>query len=250
MLIYHRGRHGADIGIAESTLPAIARALDEGAGAIEIDVRLHRPSGELYILHDPSLERTTDGRGKLNDHDPNEIGRRVTIYGAKIPTLREVYKVVGDKAVLVLDIKSPDAAEPAVELYARMTPGRLPRARWKIVPSSFHHASMTALAKHYPLLEPRAIMDCVPTASYLRTLARGGIRGIHLARDAAVMDAEAGFALRDLARTLGLKIWLWTANDRAGFHDACAYGADAIFTDRPDVLSLLVPRASYAQHRF
>ena len=65
LVIAHRG---ASAEAPENTLPAFARALAVGAPAVELDV--YAAHGELWVIHDDALDRTTNGTGRLEDHNP------------------------------------------------------------------------------------------------------------------------------------------------------------------------------------
>ena len=88
----HRGASDA---APENTLPAFARAVEQGADGIELDVHLSR-DGELVVIHDETLDRTTDGAGWVKDRTLAELRALRADNGlpgfaeARIPTLREV----------------------------------------------------------------------------------------------------------------------------------------------------------------
>ncbi|MDH3416983.1 MAG: glycerophosphodiester phosphodiesterase family protein [Gammaproteobacteria bacterium] len=101
--IAHRG--GIVPGYAENTLAAYRRAISYGVDIIEIDLRGTR-DGEVIILHDETLERTTDGRGKVTDHTLGELKQLNAGSGESIPSYAEVLDLVADTGVkLLLDIK-------------------------------------------------------------------------------------------------------------------------------------------------
>lgn len=101
--IAHRG--GIVPGYAENTLAAYRRAISYGVDVIEIDLRGTR-DGEVIILHDETLERTTDGRGKVTDHTLGELKQLNAGSGESIPSYAEVLDLVADTGVkLLLDIK-------------------------------------------------------------------------------------------------------------------------------------------------
>ena len=107
--IAHRG--GIVPGYAENTLAAYRRAISYGVDVIEIDLRGTR-DGEVIILHDETLERTTDGRGKVTDHTLAELKQLNAGGGASIPSYAEVLDLVSDTGVkLLLDIKVSSALD-------------------------------------------------------------------------------------------------------------------------------------------
>ncbi len=101
--IAHRG--GIVPGYAENTLAAYRRAISYGVDVIEIDLRGTR-DGEVIILHDETLDRTTDGTGKVTDYTLGELKQLNAGAGELIPTSAEVIELVAGTGVkLLLDIK-------------------------------------------------------------------------------------------------------------------------------------------------
>ena len=88
----------------ENTLRAFRRALEMGADRIEVDVRL-TADGHIIALHDETVDRTTNGSGYARDMTLREIKRLDAGKGERIPTLREIIKLVRDRADLLIDVK-------------------------------------------------------------------------------------------------------------------------------------------------
>ena len=122
-IIAHRG---AMRDRPENTLAAIQRAIDVGADAVELDVRMSK-DGVLFLLHDPTLDRTTNGRGTASDRTMAELkhldagaafDRR--FHGEPIPTLAEALHACGDRIDVLLDLKETgDAYAEAVARTVR-----------------------------------------------------------------------------------------------------------------------------------
>ncbi len=101
--VAHRG--GIVAGYPENTLSAFRRAIETGADVIEIDLRGTK-DGEIVILHDSTLDRTTDGSGPVTDHTLAELKSLDAGGGERIPTYEEVLSLVsGTRVKLLLDIK-------------------------------------------------------------------------------------------------------------------------------------------------
>ena len=101
--VAHRG--GIVPGYPENTLTAYRRAISHGVDVIEIDLRGTR-DGEVIILHDETLDRTTDGTGKVTDYTLKELKQLDAGGGESIPTYEEVLDLVqGTGVKLLLDIK-------------------------------------------------------------------------------------------------------------------------------------------------
>jgi len=101
--IAHRG--GIVPGYAENTLAAYRRAISIGVDVIEIDLRGTR-DGEVIVLHDETLDRTTDGSGMVTDRTLDELKQLNAGGGESIPSYAEVLELAANSGVkLLLDIK-------------------------------------------------------------------------------------------------------------------------------------------------
>jgi glycerophosphoryl diester phosphodiesterase len=101
--IAHRG--GIIPGVPENTLAAFRRAMLEGAEVIEIDLRASK-DGQVVVMHDPSVDRTTNGSGKVSEMYWVDLARLDAGGGERIPTFAEVLDLVkGSGVKLLLDIK-------------------------------------------------------------------------------------------------------------------------------------------------
>lgn len=102
-VVAHRG--GLDSGFPENTLPAFRHAVAAGAHVIELDVRATR-DGQVVVLHDPRVDRTTNGRGLVHHLTGPALRRLDAGNGVRVPTLRDVLLDADIRDVeLLLDIK-------------------------------------------------------------------------------------------------------------------------------------------------
>ncbi|MBD3267768.1 hypothetical protein GF373_13950 [bacterium] len=111
-VVAHRG--GADLGPPENTLPAFEKAIEIGAHLIEIDIRQTK-DGHLVILHDSTVNRTTDGQGRVRDLTLKEIQqldagswKGEQYKGTKVPTLQEALLFMKGRIRPDLDFKQGD----------------------------------------------------------------------------------------------------------------------------------------------
>ena len=107
---------GASHYAPENTLPAFALAAAQGADGIELDVHLSK-DGELVVIHDEELDRTTDGTGLVRDHTLAQLqalcadNHMPGFADARIPTLREVLALVRPTPLLVnIELKTGSAS--------------------------------------------------------------------------------------------------------------------------------------------
>jgi glycerophosphoryl diester phosphodiesterase len=111
MVVAHRGFSGTS---PENTLVAFKKAIDPGADMIELDVRLSK-DGEVVVIHDESLERTTNGKGRVIDLTLDELKKldagskfHPSFSGERIPALREVLQLAHDRVLVNIELKKGD----------------------------------------------------------------------------------------------------------------------------------------------
>ncbi len=103
------GHRGAPADEPENTLGSFRRALAVGVAAVELDVQLTK-DGRLAVIHDETLDRTTNGRGPVKNFTLAELKRLDAGRGEAIPSLEEVFDLVQGQAHLVVELKQPEAA--------------------------------------------------------------------------------------------------------------------------------------------
>ncbi|HSX29994.1 MAG TPA: glycerophosphodiester phosphodiesterase [Candidatus Saccharimonadales bacterium] len=114
-IVGHRGAMGLAF---QNTISAIKTALKLDLYAIEIDVRL-TADGHLVLLHDANTGKVSPTPVKIHDHTLAELDAITLHNGDHIPTLEEVFKLVGSRVALMLDIKDEGVAEPMLRLLAK-----------------------------------------------------------------------------------------------------------------------------------
>src|SRR5215213_7066267 len=108
--IGHRGASGLE---PENTLRAFRRAEVEGADALELDLRVTR-DGHLVVLHDRTVNRTTDGTGLVGELTLAEVQELDAGMGEKVPALREILEAT--TLPIHAELKVVEAAEPLATL--------------------------------------------------------------------------------------------------------------------------------------
>ena len=208
IIVFHRGRHGQinkDLRLEENTLPAIEQAILENAQIIEVDVW-----SNLKICHDPQQ--------------------------SAVLTLTEVMKVVNGRCGINIEIKSPSTAPQVIRLVKEAISSGVWAAE-QFVFSSFHHLTAIQCKVALPEIRVAAISDGIPLSQYVRELHSKGIANLHLHWANIYMDIESGYQLQSILRELEMQLWVWTVNDIDVCKTVVDYGVDAIFTDKPDLLS-------------
>ncbi len=175
-LVAHRG---SSIDRPECTLAAITRAIESGATAVEVDVRTSKDR-QLVILHDATLDRTTNGSGNVNERTLAEIKQldAGSWFDAKykdqrVPTLKEVLTVCHGRIDVLLDLKEKgDAYDRAVaaEVKAAGQPRRV-----------IIGARSVEQAGRFRKLLPRARqLGLIPNTESIEAFAEAGVETIRL----------------------------------------------------------------------
>jgi len=110
--IGHRGAKGYE---PENTLLSFQKALDLGVDGIELDVHRSR-DGEIIVIHDEKINRTTNGEGLVADFSLTELKSFKINETHTIPTLKEVFDLVNQKCFVNVELKGNGTAKPVVAL--------------------------------------------------------------------------------------------------------------------------------------
>lgn len=222
--IGHRGAKGH---LAENTLESIQKALDIGVDMIEIDV--HKcASGELWVIHDFTLDRTTDGSGEIAKK-PAEVIRKLRIEGRyKIPLLTEVLDLIEGKCLINIELKGLNTAAPVIELVKRKVNG----GKWQY--SDFIISSF----QKNELFETRKLDEKVPIAVLSKASVPEAIE-IGKMLKASAIHPSLGIITRDntkLSQDAGFSVNVWTVNEREDILRMIDFGVDGIISDYPNRL--------------
>ena len=218
-LIYHRGRHGyvsQDSGVVlnpENSLLAFRSAVELGASMIEFDARKNPLGG----VHFPIIA-----------HDPGTFG--------KTPTIVEALDVIDDKCGVNIEIKDPSIWERTLGIVCwYITYKRWPKERFVI--STFHHPTAMAIKKRFRQITVSVIMDAIPDVRYLDILSDAHIDNLHMEYMNADMDMQNKSQFMTRATQLGFHTWVWTVNDVQTAKRVYDWGAERIFTDKPELFA-------------
>lgn len=213
--IAHRG---ASRECRENSLPAFARALDLGADGIELDVHCTR-DGIVVVHHDsmlPTDPRYGPASGRaLRDVASSEL-RQVDDPMLALPTLDETLDLVGDRAETFVELKGT-AIERDVVACIR-------RHRGSHAVHAFDHAAIERVAAAAPDIRRGLLFDASPR-DLEATVRRTGARDLWPRHDLA------SAALIGQARTLGLRVIVWTVNDPTAIAGLVAAGVDGLCSD-------------------
>jgi glycerophosphoryl diester phosphodiesterase len=237
LVVGHRGGRG-DGWPPENTLRAFERAYEQGARAIELDVRTCA-GGEVVVFHDETLERVTQGRDRrrVRDLTWEHLAAVDLRDSATIPTLVAALAWARTRGVAVNVEMKHDV--PHRSSLARATLADIRASGADVLLSSFD-PFLLAMAAVSGLAVPRALLTHARqrrTADALQELARPPVvRALHVERAQATAEALARYRRR------GLRIGVWTVNDPDEARQLVRLGAATIISDRPgDILRALDP---------
>ena len=218
MIIGHRGAAALE---PENTLLSIERAIEIGVDAVEIDVHLSKDK-ELVVIHDATMDRTTNGTGPVNSYTVQEIKRLDAGKGETIPTLQEVIDLIDRQVMLVIELKEEGTEMSVVDLLVRNN------LFDKACVISFWHRLVKTVKEMDSRIKTGVLLVGSPVDTCIATQASA---------DALVMKYT--FIDRELvkmAHEKGLKVFIWNIDDRDLLKPYVGMGVDAIGTNDPRVL--------------
>lgn len=215
----HRGASGHK---PENTLAAFSAALLSGCDGIELDVFAHH--GELVVIHDRQVDRTTDGHGYLEDFTSAQLFALDAGGGQSIPTLWQVLEMCGNRVQLNIELKGHDTA-PLLEQLLRRAVRELALDPATVLVSSFHHPLLKQLHLLWPELPLGVLIAHYPLE--LDALLLPGIRSLHC--DRGFIDA----ALVNAVHQADLKLYVYTVNQQREALALRQIGVDGIFCNYP-----------------
>ena len=230
LVIAHRGASAA---APENTIAAFERALTDGADAIQLDVHLSRDDHPV-VIHDPTLERTTNGWGPVRGHTMRELKRLdagawrgAAFAGQRLQTLQEVLERFRGRTKFWIELKGGPDLYPDVE------------------------ERIVGLLEVYDVIDEALVQTFDPAAlarlrAFSRELSLGAVlargpldveRDVPPAASAVCPSAEIlGAPEREAIRRSGRQCHVWTVNEPALMDRLVDWSVDGIITDRPDLL--------------
>ena len=228
--IAHRGASGRGLA-PENTLAAFEKALDIGVDMLEIDVRV-TGDGQLIVLHDPSLDRTTDCEGIVREMGLDEIRQADAGDGERVPILREVFELARNRAPILLEIKSDFIAERVVQAIADA------QIEEQVVVQSFNPQTVERVKRLAPHLPSSLLIGELPTTPS-RVRARRLVSQVLEvgANTLSIWHATLTPSLIEEMRKRGIAVWAWTVDEEITMRDLAMMGVQGLVTNYPDVLN-------------
>jgi glycerophosphoryl diester phosphodiesterase len=233
----------------ENSLLAFRNAMALGVDALEFDLHLTR-DGEVVVIHDATLDRTTTASGRVRDRTLAEVRnahiktREGTPTGERVPTFAEVLDLASASAVQLLpEIKVGADGQPYPDIEEKVV--ALIRARGllsRVTIQAFHSQTIGRLRG----VQPDVRTMLLGSRRQLESKG-GGAEAVRWAREAGATDVGLDFHIVDAAvvsasRAARIRLSVWTVNDEADIRRMVDLGVDVIMSDRPDLVRRLIGR--------
>lgn len=217
----HRGNPAEE---PENTLASFRSALELGVDMVECDVH-QSAQGELIVIHDHTLDRTTNGSGLVVQQSTAELRELDAGNGEHLPLLGELLELVSGRAGLCIELKQIPIAYPGLEerLVSVLREHELVEQTAVI---SFLHASVRRLKELEPNLQVGILEGARPIDPV--GMMRGALADIYAPHYAA-MDPE----LVEAVHAAGGSVGVWTVDDDQAVAWCRACRPDSVFTNRP-----------------
>ncbi|RLE74539.1 MAG: glycerophosphodiester phosphodiesterase [Thermoprotei archaeon] len=217
-IVGHRGAKGLE---PENTILSIRKALEIGVDAVEVDVRASK-DGYPVIIHDDTVDRTTNGSGLVADMTLDELRKLDAGKGEKIPLFEEVLREVHGKAVLFVEFKVADAIDAVLKIVDSMN-------AWKSILFISFESDHLLKVKEYN-------KDAYTGLIYFK---QGD--GIILAKKIGALAVLPFYRMATekavaFAKKLRLMVIPWVVNDLETGKRLKSYGVNGLTTDRPDIM--------------
>jgi glycerophosphoryl diester phosphodiesterase len=216
------GHRGARAYEPENTIRSFKKAIEIGVDAVELDVRKTR-DGQLVVIHDADVKRTTDGKGLVSELTLKEIKAFSTDKGEKIPTLKEALDFLDKKVKILIELKEAGTEEEVLALAHKN------KLEESVIVTSFLEDALRKVREFDKDIETGLIYakHKNPVKAALELKAQYLVAFYRFMHTANVQKAHEN----------GLKVIVWTINTPEEVAAYIQKGVDGIASDKPDILT-------------
>lgn len=215
------GHRGASAYEPENTLRSFERAIAMGATSIELDVQVSMDN-EIIVMHDSTVDRTTNGTGRVSSMTLEELKELDAGKGECVPTLKDVIDMAYGRAYIQIEIKDIRAEDPVVNMLRGYS-----LSEFFLI--SFWHATLLNAKRKLPGLKTGVLLEGLPVDP-LSLVRRADADRLAISQRTIDKDAV------DVLHAGGKSVSVWVADDISDIEKAISLGVDAIASNRPDVL--------------
>jgi glycerophosphoryl diester phosphodiesterase len=222
--IGHRGARGYE---PENTIIGFQKAIDLHVDRIELDVHLSSDN-ELMVIHDETIDRTTDGKGFVNQFSLPQLKRFRIEKAHTIPTLSEVLNLIDQKCDINIELKSFETADKVVDLIEKFVAEK----KWnynQFLVSSFDWNALQQVTfsnSRIPIgvLTETNVDLAFAFAKFIKAKSIHPYFHLVTEENAAKMQEK------------GFQVFPWTVNEIEDIKRIKTYNVDGIISDFPDRL--------------
>jgi glycerophosphoryl diester phosphodiesterase len=212
----------------ENTMMSFRKAMALKVDMIELDVHVCS-TGEIVVIHDETVDRTTNGSGAVSDLSLSEIMELDAGLGEKISTLDGVMDNFFGKVGINIELKGKGSSRPVGKILEKYLVNMGPK----------HVDLLVSSFKPDELLDLSDMGQDIPMGFVLEDHVEMGLEfaseigawSVHPRKD--LLDVQ----LMNEVRSRGLKVLTWTVNDQNWLNKVTTLGVDGIFTDDPELVS-------------
>lgn len=240
LIIGHRGTRAYR---PENTLISFRKAVEQKADYVELDVHLSKDR-KLIVMHDETLQRTTDGQGKISEKTLDEIKQYRTKLGSqRVPTLEEVLKQFKNKTRFLIELKGKEPAESVCRLIKKN------RLEKKVIICSNSAEALLTSKKLLPNTKTALIYYATKTdlreyifvtfSLMIFPITKSIILRRAAASKADYVSLAYPFATTSFIKKLhssNYKVLAWVVNSRKVADSLMSKDIDGLITDYPDIL--------------
>jgi glycerophosphoryl diester phosphodiesterase len=222
--IGHRGVKGH---VPENTIASFQRAIDIGLDAVELDVH-QCASGEIVVIHDTTIDRTTSGTGLVSELTLSELKNVSIDVEHQIPTLEEVLDTISRKCVVNIELKGENTVEKTLDIINKYTLEK----NWELtdfIISSFDWLALEKVHQQNPFL-PIGVLTLTDIELAISFAKFCNAKAIHPYFH--LLDSENVKKMK----AENLKIFPWTVNEPEDIIFVKSLAVDGIISDYPDRL--------------
>jgi glycerophosphoryl diester phosphodiesterase len=228
------GHRGDPAHAPENTLPSFQQAVQKGADGVELDAKL-TADGHVVVIHDPTVDRTTDGTGRVASFTLEVIRKfdagswfSEKFRGTKIPLLGEVIETLGKEKLINIELTNYSTPlDGLVDTVCELIKRR--NIQGQIIFSSFLASNLKRAAQLLPQI-PRGLL-ATPGLMGLWSRSFGFMFGDYQALHPHISNVDRQQVQR--VHRLNRRVHVWTANTPDQIYRLRDWGVDGIFTDDP-----------------
>ncbi|MEE3398521.1 MAG: glycerophosphodiester phosphodiesterase family protein [Eubacterium sp.] len=224
----HRGDSSS---APENTLAAFEKAIENGADIIELDVR-ETKDGEIVVMHDENLKRTCGVNKKVGKLTYEELleysptakckGEDKELYkDEKIPTLREAIELVGDRAIINIELKPAKTDKKFVQKVV------------EIIQEYEYYDNCLVTSLNYGSIKKIKLKDSRIKTVYTMAVAMGDFYSLEYADGFSIKARYINNDVVKQAHSLGKEVYAWTIDDPNTLESMMLMDVDSIITNKP-----------------